>query len=178
MSAIIPATRTKPPGESWASRLRKDTAAGIINGVVSIPDGLASAALAGVNPVYGLYTTISASISGSLVVSAQLMQISTTSASALVAAQAIGPYPKEERDQALFLLVMLVGLFLVIFGLLRLGRLVRFVSHAVMTGFLLGVAVVLIMDQLSPLVGFRPKGSNEITQFFDLASHVPQFNIP
>jgi SulP family sulfate permease len=178
MSAIIPATRTKPPGESWASRLRKDTAAGIINGVVSIPDGLASAALAGVNPVYGLYTTISASISGSLVVSAQLMQISTTSASALVAAQAIGPYPKEERDQALFLLVMLVGLFLVIFGLLRLGRLARFVSHAVMTGFLLGVAVVLIMDQLSPLVGFQPKGSNEITQFFDLASHVPQFNIP
>ena len=178
MSETIPATRSKTPKESWASRVRKDIAASFINGVVSVPDGLASAALAGVNPVYGLYTTISASISGSLLVSAQLMQISTTSASALIAGQAISAYPKEQRDQALFLWFMLVGLFLVIFGLLRLGRLVRFVSHAVMTGFLLGVAVVLILDQLSPLVGFRAKGSNEIAQFVDLASHVSQFNIP
>jgi SulP family sulfate permease len=178
VSLTIPGNRTETPAESWPSRLRKDAAAGFINGVVSVPDGLASAALAGVNPVYGLYTTISASISGSLLVSAQLMQISTTSASALVAAQAIGTYAKEQRDQALFLLVLMVGLFLVIFGLLRLGRLTRFVSHAVMTGFLLGVAVVLILDQLSPLVGFRSSGSNEITQFLDLASHVAKFNLP
>jgi SulP family sulfate permease len=67
---------------------------------------------------------------------------------------------------------------LVIFGLLRLGRLVRFVSHAVMTGFLIGVAAVLILDQLAPLVGFSPQGGNEVVQFLDLLAHVAQFNIP
>jgi sulfate permease, SulP family len=158
--------------------LQKDLVAGLINAVVSVPDGLASAALAGVNPVYGLYTSIAAPITGSLVESAQLMQIATTSASALAAAQAIRSYPEEQRSPALFLLVVLVGVSLAIFGVLRLGRLIRFVSHAVMTGFLIGVAVVLIMDQLAPLVGFSPRGGNEVTQLADLVSHPGQFNVP
>src|SRR6476619_926012 len=94
--------------------LMSDVIAGLINAVVSVPDGLASAALAGVNPIYGLYASIAAPITGSLLVSAQLMQISTTSASALAAAQAIARYPQEQRDRALFLLVVLVGVFLAV----------------------------------------------------------------
>jgi sulfate permease, SulP family len=178
MTALDPPGDTATPADSRGSVLRKDILAGLINAVVSVPDGLASAALAGVNPVYGLYTSIAAPVAGSLLVSAQLMQIATTSASALAAAQAIRAYPETQRDQALFLLVVLVGLFLAIFGLLRLGRLVRFVSHAVMTGFLIGVAVVLVLDQFAPLVGFSPQGGNEIVQFLDLLAHVAQFNVP
>lgn len=165
------------------SRLRKrglwrDGVAGLINAVVSIPDGLASAALAGVNPVHGLYTSIAGPVVGSSLVSAQLMQISTTSASALAAGQAVAGIPEEQRPQAMFLLVVLTGIFLIVFGLLRLGRLVRFVSHAVMTGFLMGVAVVLILDQAAPLVGVNPDGGNEITRFFDLLTKAPGFSLP
>ena len=161
-----------------AGRLRQDTTAALINAVVSVPDGLASAALAGVNPVYGLYTSIAAPIGGSLLASAQLMQVSTTSASALAAAQAIATYPVERRAKAMFLLVVLTGLALIAFGLLRLGRLTRFVSHAVMTGFLSGVAVVLVLDQSAPLVGVRPEGANEVTQFVNLLSRVREFDPP
>jgi SulP family sulfate permease len=164
--------------ESRLTLLQQDLVAGLINAVVSVPDGLASAALAGVNPVYGLYTSIAAPITGSLVESAQLMQIATTSASALAAAQAIRSYPAAQRSQALFLLVVLVGVALAVFGLLRLGRLSRFVSHAVMTGFLIGVAVVLILDQCAPLVGFSPRGGNEVAQFADLVLHPGQFDVP
>jgi sulfate permease, SulP family len=164
-------------GGARGSTLGRDILAGLINAVVSVPDGLASAALTGVNPVYGLYTSIAAPM-GSLLTSAQLMQISTTSASALAAGQAIAGYPEGQRDQALFLLVVLVGLFLAVFGLLRLGRLIRFVSHAVMTGFLIGVAVVLVLDQLAPLVGFSPQGQNEIVQFVDLLRHPNEFSGP
>src|SRR3954470_13693574 len=151
--------------ESRGSTLRKDVLAGLINAVVSVPDGLASAALAGTNPVYGLYTSIFAPLAGSLIMSAQLMQIATTSASALVAAEAVRTFPAAQRDQALFLLVVLVGVFLAAFGVLHFGRLVRFVSHAVMTGFLMGVAVVLILDQFALLVGVEPSGQNELIQF-------------
>jgi SulP family sulfate permease len=156
--------------------LRQDLVAGLISAVISVPDGLASAALATVNPVYGLYTSIAAPIGGSLLQSAQLMQIATTSASALAAAQAIRSFPAAERDQALFLLVVLTGLFLILFAVLRLGRLIRFVSYAVMTGFLTGVAVVLVLDQLAPLVGVSPRGANEVAQFVDLLAHSGQFN--
>ncbi len=178
MSAPVPLPEATTAAESRGSALRKDTIAGLVNAVVSVPDGLACAALTGVNPVYGLYTSITAPIGGSLLVSAQLMQIATTSASALAAAQAIASYPAEQRDAALFLLVAIVGVVLAIFGLLKLGRLVRFVSHAVMTGFLIGVAVVLVLDQLAPLVGYHPRGPNEIVQFVDLVAHASQFSLP
>ncbi len=83
--------------ESRWGKIRSDIVAGLINAVVSVPDGLASAALAGVNPVHGLYTSIAAPIGGSLLVSTQLMQIATTSASALAAGQAIARYPEDQR---------------------------------------------------------------------------------
>ena len=164
--------------ESRGGKWGKDIVAGLINAVVSVPDGLASAALAGVNPVFGLYSSIVAPIAGSALASAQLMQIATTSASALVAGQAITNHPAEQRAEAMFLLALLVGVFLAIFGLLKLGRLVRFVSHAVMTGFLIGVAVVLILDQLAPFVGFEPEGANEVVQFVDLLRHFADINLP
>jgi len=104
------------------------------------------------------------------------MQVGTTSAAALTAGQAVAGVAEAQRGHAIFLLAVLTGVFLSIFGLLRFGRLVRFVSHAVMTGFLSGVAVVLVLDQLAPLVGARPEGANEITQFVDLMSHPERFD--
>jgi sulfate permease, SulP family len=178
MSAIVPSPQKTTPAESRTSIWRSDILAALVNAVVSVPDGLASAALAGVNPIYGLYTSIAAPIAGSAIVSAQLMQIATTSASALVAGQAIAVYPAHQRSEALFLLVVLTGAFLAVFGLLKLGRLVRFVSHAVMTGFLIGVAVVLILDQFAPLVGYAPRGGNEVTQFINLLMNSRHFHFP
>ncbi len=147
----------------------RDVSAGLVNAVVSVPDGLACAALAGVNPVYGLYTSGVAPTAGGLLQSSQLMQIATTSASALAAAQAISGYAPGQRAEALFMLVLMTGGFLALFGLFGAGRLIKFVSHAVMTGFLIGVAVVLVMDQLSPFAGIRVSPGSEIRQFGELA---------
>jgi SulP family sulfate permease len=172
------ASGSKPSGKTRWSFWRKDVVAGLINAVVSIPDGLAAATLVGVNPVYGLYTSIAGTIAGSLVVSAQVMLIATTSASALAAGQAIASFPPAQRDKALFLLVLVTGIFMCIFGLLRLGRLVRFVSHDVMIGFLSGVAVMLILDQLAPMLGLSPRGANAVIQLLDLATHAGQLSVP
>jgi SulP family sulfate permease len=171
-------SRPRESSEPRFRSLRQDTVAGLVNAVVSVPDGLASATLAGVNPVYGLYASIAAPIAGSALVSAQLMQISTTSASALAAGQVIAGRPVGERDTVLFLLVLLIGLWLAVFGLLRAGRLVRFVSHAVMTGFLGGVAALLILDQSAPFVGVNAQGSNEVAQFLDLLTRASDFSVP
>src|SRR5688572_1003608 len=109
---------------SRLTTLRRDGLAGLTNAVANVPDGLASAALAGVNPVYGLYTSIAAPMAASPLLGTQLMQVATTSASALAAGQAISEYPEGERDKALFLLAIITGLALIVFGVLRLGRLV------------------------------------------------------
>ena len=152
--------------------------AGVVNAVVSVPDGLASAALAGVNPVAGLYTSAVAPIAGSLLVSAQRMQIATTSASALAAGEAISDYPSDQRFEALILVTVAAGAFLAIFWMLRLGRLMKFVSQAVMIGFLTGVAIVLILDQSAPLVGYHPPPGSEAYQFWSLLTDLGGFHWP
>lgn len=161
-------------GSRWA----KDLGAGLVNGVVSVPDGLASAALAGVNPVAGLYTSAVAPIAGSVLVSAQRMQIATTGASALAAGEAISRYPPGARMDALLLVTVATGLFLALFALLRAGRLVKYVSQAVMTGFLTGVAVVLVLDQAAPLVGYQSPPGSEPFQFLSLLTHLGEAHWP
>lgn len=160
------------------ARWARDLGAGLVNGVVSIPDGLASAALAGVNPIAGLYTSAVAPIAGSALVSAQRMQIATTSASALAAGEAIRTFPQAERIDALILVTIMTGGFLALFWLLGIGRLMKYVSQAVMTGFLIGVAVLLILDQSAPLVGYDPPPGSKPYQFWSLLMHLGSIHLP
>ena len=153
-------------------RLGREPIAGLIAAVVAIPDGLAAAAMVGVNPVLGLYTGAIAPAVGGAFVSTQRLLISATSASAIAAAEALSAYPAALRAQALTALVLLIGGFLVLLGLLRAGRLVRFVSHAVMTGFLLGVAAALVLDQLPQLLGYHPPPGNLVMQTVALFAHL------
>lgn len=153
-----------------------DALAGVVNAVMSVPSAMATATIAGVNPVYGLYATVVSPPVGGLLASSQLMQIATTSASALATGQAIASYPADERATALFLLVGLAGLFLVAFGLLGAGTLMRYVSYPVTTAFLSGVAAVLVMDQSAQFVGYRTEGSTSLGSFVDLLLHVGEWS--
>jgi len=122
--------RRLPSGVS----LRQDGIAGLNSAVSSVPDGMASGILAGVNPIYGLYACMMGPIAGGIFSSTRLMIIATTSAASLSAGQALGGLQAEARANALFLMVVLIGTLQVLFGLLRAGQLTRFVSYSVMTG--------------------------------------------
>ena len=162
---------------SSVQRLQGDLVAGLMVAVASVPSGLATAAMAGVNPVFGLYAATAAPAVGSLLTSAQMMQITTTSASALAAGQAIASYPSDQRAEALFLLVALSGIFLMLFGLLRAGRLLRYISFPVMTGFLSGVAAALVFDQSAQLVGYSPDAETTLGSFVELLLNIGDFSL-
>ncbi|MGB8372973.1 MAG: SulP family inorganic anion transporter [Halobacteriota archaeon] len=76
------------------------------------------------------------------------MSVSTTAATALIVGASLSGVASNVRIEALFVLTFLVGAFQLLAGLLKLGRFTRFVSNAVMTGFLSGVAVLIILGQL------------------------------
>jgi sulfate permease, SulP family len=148
---------------------KRDGIAGLNSAVSSVPDGMASGILVGVNPIYGLYACMVAPIAGGLFSSTQLMIIATTSAASLSAGQALGSLSGASRDNALFLMVIGIGLAQVLFGVLGLGRLTRFVSYSVMTGFIIGIAVLTILSQLPTVMGYEPvEGNNKVTQTFSL----------
>lgn len=158
-------------------KLRQDILAGLTSAVGNVPEGMADSLLVGVNPVYGLYASIMGPLVGGIFSSTQLMMVATTSAASLASGQALVALAGDQRDSALFLMVILIGVFQIVFGLLRLGQLTRFVSYSVMTGFLAGLAFLLILSQLPTAAGYDPIGSNKLTQAIDLLLHINQINL-
>ena len=157
--------------------LRQDGLAGLNSALSSVPDGMASGILAGVNPIYGLYACMVGPIVGGIFSGTHLMVVATTSASALAAGQTLSALPPgPARDNALFVLVILIGVFQILFGVLRLGRFVRFVSYSVMTGFIIGIAVLTILSQLPTITGYDPQGNNKVTQTLDILANAGQIN--
>ncbi|HET7583486.1 MAG TPA: SulP family inorganic anion transporter [Gemmatimonadaceae bacterium] len=159
------------------STLRTDAVAGLSLAVANVPDGMANGFLVGVNPIYGLYATMAGPIVGGLLSSTQLMVITTTAAASITASQALAGLPEERRTTALFVMVVLAGVSQLLFGALGLGRLTRFVSFSVTTGFLTGVSVLLIMSQLPTIAGMETNGSNRVAQTVDLLAHVCQVDL-
>jgi len=72
--------------------LRQDAVAGVPGAIASVPDGMASAVLVGVNPVYGLYASVAGPVGGGLAVSTLLMVVPTTTAAALAAGSALSGF--------------------------------------------------------------------------------------
>lgn len=159
--------RDKLPGRA---SLRQDALAGLSSAISNVPDGMANGVLVGVNPVYGLYATMFGPAVGGLFSSTQLMIITTTAAASLSTSQALGGLQGEARASTLFLMVILIGVFQILFGLLNLGQLIRFVSYSVTTGFLTGVSALLILNQLPVVTGYQAAGSNRIVQTINLLS--------
>ncbi len=151
------------------STLPKDLVAGLTFALVNIPQSMAHALLAAVNPVSGLYTLMLATPVGALVTSAVFMNVSTTSALAVAAGDTMLTYPSANRTTVLVTLVIMIGVFQIILGLLRLGWLTRFISFPVMTGFMTGVAVLIIIGQLGDLTGYYSTYSGKVAQLADLA---------
>ena len=164
---------SRPTGFSLAA-LRSDLVAGLTFAVVNVPQSMAHALLASVNPLFGIHTLIVAMPVGAVFASSVFMNVSTTSSLCVATAAALGDVPPEARAQALASLVFLVGVIQLLAGVFRLGFIVRFVSHSVMTGFLNGIAVLIVLGQLGPLTGFRSTAGNRVAQAVDLVANVGQ----
>jgi SulP family sulfate permease len=165
-------TKTTSPNH-WAA----DVTAGLTTGIANIPDAMASAILAGTNPVYGLYGLMSGTPVGALITSSQFMSVAVTSAMALMVGSALADVSADDQTAALFTLTLLVGVLGILAGLLRLGRLMRYVSNSVMTGFLTGVSVLIILSQLGDFTGYSSQYSNKVAKAVDLLLHPTQVDL-
>ncbi|MCB0146985.1 MAG: SulP family inorganic anion transporter, partial [Caldilineaceae bacterium] len=146
--------------------------------VVNVPQAMAHALLAAVNPVLGIYTLMVAVPVGAIFTSSVFMNVSTTSALSVATGASLAYIPEVQRTAALAALVLMVGVFQLLAGLFKLGFIVRFVSNAVMTGFLNGIAVLIILGQLGDLTGYRSRFANNVARALDLALRLDQVHIP
>ena len=154
-----------------------DIISGLIMAIVTIPGAIANGVLAGVNPVYGLYTVMLATPIAALFMSSVIMNVDSTSATSLAVFDAIGGIPESDQLAYLVVLGILVGLFMLLFGILKLGFLVRFISNSVMTGFLSGLGVLTILGQVGDFTGYKSDAPNKVFQFIDALFHFSEWDL-
>jgi sulfate permease, SulP family len=167
---------------SWRSpfnrkTLRKDATAGLVLGTQSVPDGLANGLLAGVNPLFGLHAYVIGTFAGALTTSSAFMVVQATGAMAMVITDVPAVHRGSDPARALFTLSILTGVVMIAAGLLGLGSLLRFVSNAVMVGFINAVGCNIVLGQLDNLTGFESEGANRVARAIDTALHPGQLDV-
>ena len=151
--------------------LREDAIAGLVLGVQSVPDGLATGILAGVNPLAGLYGYLVGTATGGLFTSSTFMAVQGTGAMAMVIADVAVVRDSADPTRALVTLSMLTGAAMLVAGLLNLGGLLRFVSNAVMVGFINAVGVNIVLGQLANFTGYAAEGGNRLVRAVNTVIH-------
>ena len=157
--------------------LKPDLVAGLTFAVVAVPQAMGHALLATVNPVMGIFTLMVAVPVAAVTTGSVFMNVSTTAATAVAAGAELADIAPGDRLAALAALVLLVGVIQLLAGVLRAGSILRFVSDPVMTGFLNGVAVLIILGQLGELTGYRSTFSNAVARALDLLLRLHRIDV-
>ena len=165
------------PFLKWRSQitvdsLKADAFAGFTNAAIVLPQGVAFATIAGLPPQYGLYTAMITPVVAALFGSSMVMVSGpTTAISAIVLTTLQGHAEPGTAQfvQMVLLLTVMVGVFQLAAGIARLGGLVSFVSHSVMTGFTAAAAILIGVSQLAGALGIEARSGGNV---FERAVHV------
>jgi SulP family sulfate permease len=165
---------------TWTRRtLRLDLQSGVTVALFAVPQAMAYAVLAGMSPGYGLHTAIVMSIVAALWGSSPFVNTGPTNSSALLAAGVLAAGAAPDRVVLLaFHLTLLVGAVRLAMGLLRVGRLVRFVPQSAFLGFMTGAGFLIAFGQIHHLLGVpSPRQSLFLARMADVLSHLRSANV-
>ncbi len=132
----------------WLGNIRIDTLSGLVVALALIPEAIGFSVVAGVDPKVGLY----ASVVIACVIAFAGGRVAMISAATASTAVLMGGLVHSHGVQYLFAATILMGLFQILAGLLRLDRLMRFVSRSVITGFVNALAILIFLAQMPQLV--------------------------
>jgi SulP family sulfate permease len=173
------------PPFNWYTRVSRaslgaDAYAGLINAAIVLPQGVAFATIAGLPPEYGLFTAIITAIVAAVFGSSMIMISGPTTAISAVLFTTLTDFAVPGTDRYIELaltLTIMVGLFQMAGGFARLGGLVSFVSHSVMTAFTMAAAILIGVSQLAGASGVVvERGGNVAERLEQLALHITEAN--
>ena len=162
---------------SW---LRGDLVAGLAVAALIIPKNLGYAGIAGVPLQNGLYAAAAGAILYAIFGTCRQISMGPSSGLAAVAASAVfAAGLTDERDVASFVagMTLLSGIFFLILAVARMGWIAQFLSRAVVTGFLFGAAIDVVIGELPKLTGTDADGSNSIWELLSWVGSLPQTHL-
>lgn len=146
-------------------QLKGDLAAGLTVGVMLIPQGMAYAMLAGLPPIYGLYASTLPLFLYALLGTSRQLAVGPVAMVSLLTASSVSLLAETGTETYIALaisLALIVGLIQFFLGVFRLGFLVNFLSHPVISGFTSAAALIIGISQLKHLLGVQIGRSHHI----------------
>ena len=164
------------PKYDWGGAIRFDLIAALTVWALLVPEAMAYAGIAGVSPEGGLVTAPLAMIGYAIFGSSKHLFVGPSSTVAIISASVVAPLAGSDGDLYLILTVWLAiftGIFFIGLGLARMGWIANFMSTSVLSGFMVGLAIVIAVGQLDKIFGIEAVGDNVLE---DLGSMIDQFS--
>lgn len=179
LSRWIPALEWMPNYST--SFLKGDMIAGLTVGIMLIPQGMAYAMIAGMPPIYGLYASTIPLIIYALLGTSRQLAVGPVAMVSLLTASGVAALAETGSEAYIIwaiALAFLVGLMQAALGLFRLGFLVTFLSHPVISGFTSAAALIIGISQFKHILGVSiPRAEHIYETVFNLVEKIPQTNI-
>ncbi len=162
--------------------LRPDIIAGLTAAAVVIPKAMAYATIAGLPVEVGLYTAFVPMVIYAILGSSRPLSVSTTTTLAILTAAELGEVAPGGNPatllRAAMMLTLLVGGFLVLASLLRMGFIANFISEPVLVGFKAGIGVVIVLDQLPKILGVHFARGTFLQNLLATVREIPHTSLP
>jgi high affinity sulfate transporter 1 len=169
---------TTPPG---APALRLDLIAGLTAAAVVLPKAMAYATVAGLPVEVGLYTAFIPMVIYALLGTSRVLSVSSTTTLAILAGTQLGLVVPDGDPARLITatatLSAMVGVFLVLASVLRLGFVATFISTPVLTGFKAGIGLVIVLDQVPKLLGIHIDKEGFFRDLLSVFQHLPDTSL-
>ena len=153
-----------------------DLNAALIVTILVVPQSLAYALLAGLPPQIGIYASIFPLIAYAAFGSSRFLQVGPTAIISLMTAVAISVVPEEQRLLAAAILAISIGIILIILGILRSGFIMNFVSRSVVSAYITGAAILIMVSQLKHMFGVKTEGGTVVSMTRSLVSALGETN--
>ncbi|UXX79608.1 sulfate permease [Reichenbachiella carrageenanivorans] len=169
----------KSYSKAW---LKQDLFAGLVVGVMLIPQGMAYAMIAGLPPIYGLYTAIVPTIVYAIMGTSRHVSVGPVAMDSLILIAGASAFAAIGTDEYLVVTVamtLIVGLLQLSMGFLRLGFIANFLSKPVILGFTFAAAVIISIKQFKYLLGITPVGVDGLfDEFVYYVTHLHFTHMP
>lgn len=159
-----------------AAAFTDDFVAAIIVTVLLVPQCLAYAMLADLPPVVGVYASIFPLIAYALFGSSRYISVGPTAVISLMTAAAIATIPAESRLVGAAFLALMSGVMLLVFGVLKGGFIMNFVSRSVVGAYITGAALLIMISQLKHIFGIDSTGTTAFAMIKSLLPGLPNIN--
>jgi len=164
--------------KSW---LKGDIEAGLTVGIMLVPQGIAYAMIAGLPPIYGLYTAMIPQVVYAFFGTSRQLSVGPVAMDSLIVASGVAALAEIGTDKFIefaILLALFMGILQVLFGVFKLGFLVNFLSKPVISGFTSAAALIIGLSQLTHVLGVNLGRSNKLQDIIvDAFKHLNETNI-